>query len=182
MNQDFIKTSFSRLVIFGILMIFIAFVFNAISPNGIPIFIKKNTIMIGDESHIIPIFKARKEKVEQSKEIYEITSINLEQARELFHHTEPLFIDARSLEEYKIGHIPGALNVPVEFLESFELDLINLDPEQTFVCYCNDPDCDLSLEVAMWLEEQGFTNILYFPAGWISWIEAGNQISTGVKP
>jgi len=163
-------------------MIFIGFIFNTISPNGIPIIIKKSTIIIGEETHVIPIFKPRKSEVVGTKEIFEITPIELDQARELFHQTEPIFVDARSFEEYKLGHIPGALNIPVESLESFELDMMDLDPAQTFVCYCNDPNCDLSLEAAMWLEEQGFTNLLYFPAGWIEWVESDNQISTGEKP
>lgn len=170
------------MILFGLGIILISIGYNSLSPNGIPVIIQTSQIIIGEEIHKIPIFRSRNFTVNRSQNVYEITPVDVASAQELFHQTEPIFIDARNFEEYKLGHIPGAINIPVESLESFELDMPELDLLQSFVTYCNDPDCDLSMEVAIWLQDQGFTNIYYFPAGWTEWVKRGNQVSKGAKP
>ncbi|MBN2279974.1 MAG: rhodanese-like domain-containing protein [Candidatus Marinimicrobia bacterium] len=182
MNCEFIKPGLKRLVLFGLIMIGTGFLYNMVSPNGIPLIIKTSKIKVGDDIHKIPVFQGRNDNKPEPIEISDITPVDLEKAIELFHQTGPLFIDVRSAEEYAQGHIPGALNFPLESLENGEIDLLNLEPDQVFVCYCNDPDCDLSLKAAVLLQEQGFTNIFYFAEGWNDWINDGNQVSRGTKP
>ncbi len=49
-------------------------------------------------------------------------------------------LDVRPTEEYKAGHIPGAINVPLEELEQH---LHELNPEREIVAYCRGPHCGL---------------------------------------
>lgn len=47
-----------------------------------------------------------------------------------------ILVDVRSPEEFASGHIPGAVNLPVETLE-LELDFVLTDPEQSILLYCH---------------------------------------------
>ena len=181
MVKKFIQKLFIRVLIFGVAMVGVAFVFNAVSPNGVSLITEKRQIIIGEEEYDIPLFQSRNAGSGKRETVYTITKIDLKTARQKFQETGPLFIDARSREEYRAGHIPGAINIPVEELESFEIDLINLDPSQPFVCYCSDSECDLALEAGLWLQDHGFSNIYYFPEGWNVWVEEGNPVSKGAK-
>ena len=46
---------------------------------------------------------------------------------------QAVFIDARDPLSYQGGHIPGALNIPVDQIESYFKDL---DPKQWIITYC----------------------------------------------
>lgn len=61
-------------------------------------------------------------------------------------------IDVRPVVEYNAGHIPGALNIPVEELEQ-RLD--ELDPKQEIVAYCRGPHCVLAFDAVARLREKG---------------------------
>ena len=182
MSNIEVHSIIKKIVFFVVLMILIALLFNWVSPNGIPLVIEIRKVSIGDEVYEIPIFKSKNRLKESEEKIYSITEVNLSTAVDLFHATEPIFLDARSKEEYRAGHIPGALNVPIESIEIFDLDFFEFGKDQKFVCYCNDKKCDLSLQLAIWLEEKGFSKIYYFSDGWEKWYKAGHQVSRGPKP
>ena len=52
-------------------------------------------------------------------------------------------LDVRPEEEFALGHLPGAVNIPVEVLER---RLAELPPGQEIVAYCRGPYCVLSVE------------------------------------
>lgn len=62
-------------------------------------------------------------------------------------------LDVRPEDEYAAGHVPGALNVPIEALES---RLADLDPRQEIVAYCRGPYCVFSFEAVAALRARGF--------------------------
>jgi len=61
-------------------------------------------------------------------------------------------LDVRPTEEYKAGHIPGAINVPLEELEQH---LHELNPEQEIVAYCRGPHCVLAFDAVAKLRQKG---------------------------
>lgn len=63
-------------------------------------------------------------------------------------------LDVRPAEEYAQGHIPGALNVPLDNLKS---RLRSLPANQEVIAYCRGPWCVLSFEAVRMLREAGFT-------------------------
>lgn len=63
-------------------------------------------------------------------------------------------LDVRPAEEYAQGHIPGALNVPLDNLKS---RLRSLPANQEVVAYCRGPWCVLSFEAVRMLRKAGFT-------------------------
>ena len=62
-------------------------------------------------------------------------------------------LDVRPEDEFALGHLPGALNVPLRELEA---RLGELDPGQEVVAYCRGPYCVLSYEAVAALRARGF--------------------------
>lgn len=62
-------------------------------------------------------------------------------------------LDVRPEDEYALGHLPGAINIPLAELEAH---LAEFDPEQEIVAYCRGPYCVLSYEAVAALRERGF--------------------------
>ncbi len=65
-------------------------------------------------------------------------------------------LDVRPVEEYKAGHIPGALSLP---LKELELHLVDLPRDQEIVAYCRGPYCVLSVQAIEILRAKGFNAI-----------------------
>ena len=61
-------------------------------------------------------------------------------------------LDVRPAEEYAAGHIPGAINVPVDKLEAF---LSRLPKRKEVVAYCRGPYCLMSFEAVEKLRSRG---------------------------
>jgi len=61
-------------------------------------------------------------------------------------------IDVRPAVEFAAGHVPGAVNIPLEELEQH---LEGLDPQQEIVAYCRGPHCVLAFDAVARLREKG---------------------------
>lgn len=94
-----------------------------------------------------------------------------------------VILDARSVEEYTEGHIPGSINIPYDLLADY-LDQLQqtTTPDQPVLCYCRGPECDLSDSLATELRLMGYENVAVFKAGWLAWEEAGYDVVTGSEP
>jgi rhodanese-related sulfurtransferase/predicted transcriptional regulator len=65
-------------------------------------------------------------------------------------------LDVRPLEEFRAGHIPGALSVPLEQLKDL---LVKLPVDQEVVAYCRGPYCVLAVQAVEVLRGRGFNAI-----------------------
>lgn len=65
-----------------------------------------------------------------------------------------LVLDVRPPAEYAAGHLPGALNVP---LEELERRMTALPMAQEIVAYCRGPYCVLAFDAVARLRAQGYT-------------------------
>jgi rhodanese-related sulfurtransferase len=65
-------------------------------------------------------------------------------------------LDVRPVDEYRTGHIPGALSVPLGRLKEL---LSKLPRDQEIVAYCRGPYCVLAIQAVEMLREQGFEAI-----------------------
>ena len=65
-------------------------------------------------------------------------------------------LDVRPVEEFKAGHIVGALSIP---LGELKLRLSDLPRDQEIVAYCRGPYCVLSVEAVEILRAEGFPAI-----------------------
>ena len=65
-------------------------------------------------------------------------------------------LDVRPVEEYRSGHIPGAISIPLKELEGH---LAELPRDQEIVAYCRGPHCVLAVEAVEILHSKGFQAI-----------------------
>ena len=84
-------------------------------------------------------------------------------------------LDVRPSDEFVNGHLPGALNVPIETLEQ---RLEAFDPAREIVAYCRGAYCVLSFEAVAALRERGFT-VRRLEDGFPEWRAAGLPVETG---
>lgn len=65
-----------------------------------------------------------------------------------------MVLDVRPADEFALGHLPGALNIPLKELGA---RLAELDRGQEIVAYCRGAYCVLSFEAVAALRARGFT-------------------------
>ena len=83
-------------------------------------------------------------------------------------------LDVRPSEEFTAGHLPGAINVPLDQLES---RLHQLPGDQEIVAYCRGPYCVLAFEAVAKLREKGF-EARRLQDGFPEWKSAGLPVET----
>lgn len=83
-------------------------------------------------------------------------------------------LDVRSHEEYALGHLPGAINLPLEELEQ---RLAELPREQEIIAYCRGPWCVLSGAAVTALRERGF-KVRRLNSGFPDWQAAGLRVES----
>jgi len=83
-----------------------------------------------------------------------------------------VILDVRPEDEYGLGHLPGALNVPLRQLEQ---RLSELPRKREVIAYCRGPYCVLSFEAVAALRTHGF-RVRRFEAGFPEWKAAGLPI------
>jgi rhodanese-related sulfurtransferase/DNA-binding transcriptional ArsR family regulator len=80
-----------------------------------------------------------------------------------------VILDVRPEDEYGLGHLPGALNIPLRQLEQ---RIAELPREQEIIAYCRGPYCVLSFEAVAALRTRGFT-VRRLENGFPEWKAAG---------
>jgi len=83
-------------------------------------------------------------------------------------------LDVRPEDEFAIGHLPGALNVP---LGELERRLSELPKDQEIVAYCRGPYCVLSFEAVAALRAKGYS-VRRLEDGFPEWRAAGLEVET----
>jgi rhodanese-related sulfurtransferase len=113
-----------------------------------------------------------------------IVRVSLAGVKTLFDQKSALFLDARPSEEYKDGHIPGAIEFYADDFDKYAPQVLPnlLDKNQEIICYCHGSTCELSITLARRLKEIGYTNVKVFFGGWPQWQKAGYPINTGETP
>jgi ArsR family transcriptional regulator len=83
-------------------------------------------------------------------------------------------LDVRPEDEFALGHIPGALNIPFGALES-RVEEVPIDRE--VIAYCRGPYCVLSFEAVAALRARGYL-VRRLEDGYPEWKAAGLPVET----
>lgn len=90
---------------------------------------------------------------------------------------EFLVCDARLVEEFDRGHLPGAVSFPFESHgEAFNELAALFSPEQPVMVYCSGRACDDALLLGNFLRAQGSGRVVLFLEGIAGWQAAGHPL------
>ncbi|SFM52170.1 rhodanese-like domain-containing protein [Thermodesulforhabdus norvegica] len=106
--------------------------------------------------------------------------VSLEESSAFFFKNAAIFVDARSPVAFMMGHIPGALNVPIDQVAlALEMYFKGLSPDTMIIVYDGDAEGNVGADVADVLKSAGFKNVLLFPDGWTKWQAKGLPVEIG---
>jgi len=111
-----------------------------------------------------------------AEEFPAVSYITLAEAESLFAQGQAVFVDTRSEEDYRQGHIVGAVNIPFEEFDPRVLEEISLPYDYPIVVYCDGSECQSSTNLAKHLAEKDYADIRVFFGGWQEWEESGLPI------
>lgn len=97
--------------------------------------------------------------------------INAEQVQGMLDDSSTLILDVRTTGEFNRGHIPGALNIPVQNLSS---SLGQLDKSKHIIVYCRSGN--RSTLAKRILHENGYNQISNFKGSWNHWYRKGYPV------
>ena len=101
-----------------------------------------------------------------------LPSIAREELREKLERGEHLvLVDALAPMAYAHSHLPGAINLPPEWVDERAPRQIP-DRDVEVVVYCSSSTCDSSVEVGERLVELGYRNVRHYKEGKRDWVEA----------
>ncbi len=81
-----------------------------------------------------------------------------------------IFIDARSPDDFKVGHLEAAINIPVNASdEECQKTMADFPKDTPIVVYSQSAGCPFAENVAIKLRLDGFTKISIFKGGWHEW-------------
>jgi len=141
---------------------------------------------LADES-ILTLFSALREVAERNvaeidrivrsyfTDLDDLEPVSREALLERLRDGHVTVLDVRPADEFAMGHLPGALNVPIETLEQ---QLHEFDPDEEIVAYCRGAYCVLSFEAVAALRGRGF-NVRRLEDGYPEWRAAGLPVESG---
>jgi rhodanese-related sulfurtransferase len=102
--------------------------------------------------------RSRLAEVEHAAALYidgrdELEPVTLKELRQRLRRGDVTVIDVRPAEEYRAGHIPGALSIPVNQLKR---RLPEIPKGREVVAYCRGPYCVYSVEAVEILRKSGY--------------------------
>jgi rhodanese-related sulfurtransferase len=98
---------------------------------------------------------------------------SVEKLKSQLENPQTLLIDVRELSEYQSGHVPNAINIPLQTLAD---NLDRIPRNRPVVLYCSSGH--RSAMGVMTLHLLGYDNVRSFPPSFIAWLAAGEAIST----
>ncbi|MCF7921208.1 MAG: rhodanese-like domain-containing protein [Candidatus Marinimicrobia bacterium] len=143
-------------------------------PNGIGL--KTEITMLGTDSTAVAIPAVL---INPNTDGESASNVSLAEAYSLFEDGTALFIDARSPDEFRAGHIQQSINIPVQAFMDSLLYLENLDFNRPIITYCDGEDCNASIDLAADLKMMGFVHVNFFFGGWQEWRDAGYPTEEG---
>ena len=89
-----------------------------------------------------------------------------------------LLIDARSKNKFNFGHIPSAISIPLQTLQSNQKILDNLKAkDKKLIFYSDGPTCALCTEAARLASEEGYQDIKVMLSGVQGWERNGGNLA-----
>jgi|SRR5579862_252960 len=105
----------------------------------------------------------------------DLEPVTRKQLQKLIRDGAVTVLDVRPPDEFALGHLPSAVNIPLRALKD---RLFEISPEREIVAYCRGEYCVLSFEAVALLRSRGF-KVRRLEEGLPEWRAAGFRIKTG---
>jgi len=92
-------------------------------------------------------------------------------------HARFVLVEALPPPHYDAGHLPGALNLPLDAIQPRAADLLP-DKDTEIVVYCAGPTCQNSHLAQRKLQSLGYGRVRVFSGGKAEWTQAGHPLVT----
>lgn len=127
-----------------------------------------------------PVVKDNSASQDTGSENQGFSTLPVDEVYEIVKNNEDyLIIDVRSIDEYKDGHIKGAISIPVSDIEK---RIAEIPKDRPVIVYCNGSNCDISVTAAKILVKYGFKKVYNIGGtGIIEWKEKGYPVETGME-
>ena len=102
-----------------------------------------------------------------------VCEISVSEAKDCFDKGGYLFIDCRTEDEFKMGHVPGAMHIPRGLME-FKIDKQVPDKTANIVLYCKKGGRGCLATCT--LCRMGYKNVKNMDGGWAAWEKAGYPV------
>jgi rhodanese-related sulfurtransferase len=123
------------------------------------------------------LFKARVKAIHTVLPV-EVGEADAELVRQMIGDPGVVLLDARPPELYRLGFIPGAVNLPVAmFAEALPPLALQLRAARLLIVYCGGPKCNDAADLAAKLYEKGFKDLLIYRGGMGDWQRKGNAFA-----
>jgi rhodanese-related sulfurtransferase len=90
-----------------------------------------------------------------------------------------LVVDVRDELVFKVGHIPGAINVPLGEIDRRAAEVGARAGQRAIVTYCSCPSEQTALTAAIALWKSGITNVSVLVGGYPEWVATGGAVEKG---
>lgn len=91
-------------------------------------------------------------------------------------------VDVRSVAAYRSGHIPGAINLPMDELDSRAAAVARTADRRMIVAYCSCPDEHASALAALAFARTGAKRTAALVGGFPAWIAQGGAVEREADP
>lgn len=153
----------------SLLSLLLALTYNFFSPHRVPLIYEPHQVIQAQDSATAGDTAA-----------VEPLAVDLPQAEQLFHGGKALFIDARHEDEFLLGHIKGAISLPLDTLDKNPARLRAIPKDALIVTYCSGEECALSTDLGFKLAALGYRNVRIFFSGWLEWQRVKLPVETGL--
>lgn len=151
-NRPAIRTACLQAVLITVTACLAAIAANSLSPRGIP-------WQQDWGAH-----------VERMAEEAGLRPLLYDDVQRLVQDGSAFLFDARPREDYGAGHIDGAMSLPAKEMETaFPEVAPMLAPDMHLVVYCSGKECDESLQLGIYLKQEGLTNVSIYVGGYADW-------------
>ncbi len=101
-------------------------------------------------------------------------NVTIAEAEKLLQKNKQIIVlDVRTPEEFKAGHIPGAVNVDF-YDKGFAQNVAKLDKGRTYLVHC--AAGGRSAKASTLMQEQKFQSLYHLPEGFRAWEKAGKPV------
>jgi rhodanese-related sulfurtransferase len=188
------KKTFKEILIIFVGSTILALIVNAVNPKGIPLVMDMTRYSTENSDNMMKNFvndpkdtNSHKEKPlvksphwNEKEQFYEPQNIKLNFAK-LLYDKNALFIDGRSAEDFKSGHIKNAINIVYEDFHKKtndeKLDILKgYNKDGIIVCYCKGGECEVSIDLAYDIARLGFNSLNIYLGGYKEWEDSGYPV------